>query len=142
MKVAVFGMMVKVFNSFSKFWRGFIIPIKNQEKFFGLIFEFLKNLFFLAAFEARLRNGCTHPLDRCSIFFHFIFFDKVIEFSKLNMTNEIYVWIATIANVGFLYYTYMIFASNSSKASLKLFAYSIFYLFALFLGLLILSPFN
>ena len=60
----------------------------------------------------------------------------------LNMTNSIYAWIATIANIGFIYYTIMIFASNSPKASLRLFVYSIFYLFILFLGLLILAPFS
>lgn len=57
----------------------------------------------------------------------------------LRMTSIYYVWIATISNLGFLYYTYMIFASGNPKSFLKLFVYSIFYLFILYLGLLILS---
>ena len=60
----------------------------------------------------------------------------------LNMTHIIYVYIATIANIGFLYYTYMLFASNSQRSSIRLFVYSIFYLFALFLGLLALIPYS
>lgn len=57
----------------------------------------------------------------------------------LNMSGIIYAWIATFANIGFLYYTYMIFVSDEPKASLKLFIYSIFYLFILFLALLTLE---
>lgn len=57
----------------------------------------------------------------------------------LGMTNIIYAWIATIANIGFTYYTYKIFVHDSPKESRRLFVYSIFYLFILYLGLLFLS---
>ncbi len=55
----------------------------------------------------------------------------------LDMTGKFYFYIATIGNAFFSYYTLKLFISDDKKNSLKLFVYSIFYLFALYLSLLL-----
>lgn len=60
----------------------------------------------------------------------------------LGMSNYVYAYIATIANLGFVYYAMMLFLGKSSKTPLHLFIYTILYLFALFLGLLVLIPYS
>lgn len=55
----------------------------------------------------------------------------------LDMAGAFYFYVATIGNIVFAYYTLKLFTSDDRKNSLRLFVYSIFYLFALYLSLLI-----
>ena len=57
----------------------------------------------------------------------------------LDMAGKFYFYVATIGNVLFAYYTLKLFTSADKKDSLRLFVYSIFYLFTLYLSLLVAS---
>ena len=56
---------------------------------------------------------------------------------SVGMTGLIYLVIATILNVFFLYYVVMLYREYSDKLSMKIFRYSILYLGLIFLALLI-----
>jgi len=56
---------------------------------------------------------------------------------SIGMTGLIYLVIATILNVFFLYYVVMLYRKYSDKLSMKIFRYSIWYLGLIFLALLI-----
>lgn len=55
----------------------------------------------------------------------------------LGMSGRIYLAIALILGMGFMYYTVKLFGDNSNQYAKKLFWYSIFYLFTIFLSLLV-----
>ncbi|HJD55821.1 MAG TPA: heme o synthase [Rickettsia endosymbiont of Pyrocoelia pectoralis] len=59
----------------------------------------------------------------------------------IGMGNIIYLIIATILNIGFLYYSVSLFYDTpDNKQAKRFFAYSIFYLFCIFLLLVLLAP--
>lgn len=62
-----------------------------------------------------------------------------------SITSEHYLAVASIANLGFIYYVYRLFTASGEEvicsSAKKLFIYSIFYLFILFLALMVISPF-
>jgi protoheme IX farnesyltransferase len=55
----------------------------------------------------------------------------------LGMSSQIYLALALILGAGFIYYTIKLFVDANNKYAKKLFWYSIFYLFAIFLSLLV-----
>ena len=55
----------------------------------------------------------------------------------LGMSGQIYLALALILGAGFIYYTIKLFVDANNKYAKKLFWYSIFYLFAIFLSLLV-----
>ena len=55
----------------------------------------------------------------------------------LGMSSQIYLALALTLGVGFIYYTIKLFVDANNKYAKKLFWYSIFYLFAIFLSLLV-----
>ena len=55
----------------------------------------------------------------------------------LGMSNQIYLALALTLGAGFIYYTIKLFVDANNKYAKKLFWYSIFYLFAIFLSLLV-----
>ena len=55
----------------------------------------------------------------------------------LGMSGQIYLAIALTLGAGFMYYTVKLFGDNDNKYAKKLFWYSIFYLFTIFLSLLV-----
>lgn len=57
----------------------------------------------------------------------------------IGMSGILYLITSAILGIGFLYYTVMLFFDQSEKAAKKLFLYSIFYLFVVFLSLLLPS---
>ena len=56
---------------------------------------------------------------------------------SVGMTGLIYLVIATVLNVYFLYYVVMLYRNYSDKLSMKIFKYSILYLGLIFSALLI-----
>ena len=55
----------------------------------------------------------------------------------LGMSSQIYLALALTLGAGFIYYTIKLFVDANNKYAKKLFWYSIFYLFAIFLSLLV-----
>lgn len=55
----------------------------------------------------------------------------------LGMSSQIYLALALTLGTGFIYYTIKLFVDANNKYAKKLFWYSIFYLFAIFLSLLV-----
>jgi protoheme IX farnesyltransferase len=101
----------------------------------------------LALFRVQDYRDCGVPMmpvikgdqyTKKQIFFYSILMviTTVLPYS-LGMSGTIYLSIVLILGAGFMYYTIKLFGDSDTKYAKKLFWYSIFYLFTIFLSLLV-----